>query len=364
MTTPVDLGRAPASDDERLLFAHLYETLITIDCEGRPRAALAASWRGDEDGAHWTFTLRPNARLGNEPLTAAAVLAAWGDAATMLDPAAISAEGDDRIVLAYATRGHSLPVTLAAPALAVRRPAAGGGWPEGTVPAETAREDGRDVVTIRPAHGRERRFILAPGADGRDLVDRGVDVLRTEDPQVIEYAARRAELTALPLPWTTVYVAQLTGWRGPNLIGERVALARDAVRVDARAATEAYWFQQAGVCGEPARRDGEGAGDSEIVAYPAEDRTAELLAERLMVLSTRPLTAAGVPARLFASRVAAGVDAVSLVPVPIRSFTPCDVMASVRWSRVVPLVETRAHLVMRLGVASVITDWVGTPRIR
>src|SRR5439155_19885395 len=35
----------PTNDSERLLFRQLYETLVRVDCEGRVRPGLAASWR-------------------------------------------------------------------------------------------------------------------------------------------------------------------------------------------------------------------------------------------------------------------------------------------------------------------------------
>src|SRR5436309_12674553 len=47
----------PTNDSERVLFRQLYETLVRVDCEGRARPGLAASWRLDTSGA-WIVTLR------------------------------------------------------------------------------------------------------------------------------------------------------------------------------------------------------------------------------------------------------------------------------------------------------------------
>src|SRR5262245_19057139 len=38
-------ARNPSNASERLLFRQLYETLVRIDCQGRVRPGLAASWR-------------------------------------------------------------------------------------------------------------------------------------------------------------------------------------------------------------------------------------------------------------------------------------------------------------------------------
>ena len=46
VTDPVDPGHAPLprNDAERLVFGQLYESLIRVDCQGRPLAGLAATW--------------------------------------------------------------------------------------------------------------------------------------------------------------------------------------------------------------------------------------------------------------------------------------------------------------------------------
>ena len=67
LTDPIDPKHAPrpTNESERLLFRQLYETLVTVDCLGRVRPALAASWRLDADGRTWILALRENARFAD-----------------------------------------------------------------------------------------------------------------------------------------------------------------------------------------------------------------------------------------------------------------------------------------------------------
>ena len=53
----VDLAVAPVprTASERLLFRQLYETLVTIDCDGRVQPGLAVSWSTEQDGRVWRF---------------------------------------------------------------------------------------------------------------------------------------------------------------------------------------------------------------------------------------------------------------------------------------------------------------------
>ncbi len=53
----------PRNDAERLLFRHLYETLIRVDCQGRVYPGLAASWSTADRGRSWRFVLRGDARF-------------------------------------------------------------------------------------------------------------------------------------------------------------------------------------------------------------------------------------------------------------------------------------------------------------
>src|ERR1051326_2190661 len=85
-------------------------------------------------------------------------------------------------------------------------------------------------IVIRPAD---------PGAQPRDLIDRGADVVITADPPALEYARQRGGLRLVPLTWAVTYIlvvppdAPLPVTPTPEL---RAELARDAVRAEARPA--------------------------------------------------------------------------------------------------------------------------------
>ena len=64
----------PSNESERLLFRQLYETLVRVDCHGRVRPGLAASWQIDPNGRTWIVTVGENARFSDgAPITPADV---------------------------------------------------------------------------------------------------------------------------------------------------------------------------------------------------------------------------------------------------------------------------------------------------
>src|SRR6185312_8630230 len=97
---------------------------------------------------------------------------------------------------------------------------------------------------VPPTSPRRTSVLPQPDSgDLRDAIDRGVDLVQTSDPDVIEYASRRSGLTTVPLPWNRAYLLLLpsrsagVGTAIPSDTASlRAALARDAVRADARAA--------------------------------------------------------------------------------------------------------------------------------
>ncbi len=60
LTDPVlpDHAPVPRNRSERVVFAHLYETLVNVTCDGRLVAGLATNWTCTEDSTTWVFTLR------------------------------------------------------------------------------------------------------------------------------------------------------------------------------------------------------------------------------------------------------------------------------------------------------------------
>ncbi|HEU5322416.1 MAG TPA: ABC transporter substrate-binding protein, partial [Methylomirabilota bacterium] len=250
----------PQSDAEHFVFRALYETLLRVDCTGRPLPALAQAWTPEDGGRRWTFVLRQDARFWDgEPVTAHDVVAAWtahdtlGALAPWDGPVAQAAQVMSDRVLAVRLRRPSAtaPLALAHPGLAVTKRAPGLGWPIGTGRYWVS---GSADVILAPAFGDRLpplRLRALAGGDARDALDDGADLLVTDDPAVLAYAATRSDLEAAPLPWDRVYVmAQVPGRSsaGDAFPSDAGALGRDAVRVEARAPDGPAWWASGSSC--------------------------------------------------------------------------------------------------------------------
>jgi hypothetical protein len=206
----------------------------------------------------------------------------------------------------------------------------------------------------------------------------------------------------------------------------RSALARDAVRADARASEGSYWWSDAASCpalptGQEAgqgvgRRKGEGIGQSAgqragqavglrgraaaRIAYRRDEPTARALAERLVALAGigpggardtslavlapalaragARATAVGLAPDEFESALRAGSELAFIVSLPRRSLAPCGaigrLIVSAPWlaadspprdlaSAMVPLVDTRLQAVVRRDRLGLGVAWDGTVTI-
>ncbi len=337
---PVAAAHAPLprSEGERLVFGQLYESLIRLDCQGRPLPGLAKSW-DQVSGDRWAFTLRDNARFWDgAPVTARDVLASW----RVRDPAL--AQG------AVVTDDHTLTVPAAGnpfqrfadQVLAVTKAAPGGGgaWPIGTGDYWVTSGDPDALVAQPMRSGRPAlKIVTAPASASRDALDAGADLLVTDDPATLEYARTLAGYTDLPLDWSRTYVLLAPG-RDKALAGElRLETLQEAVRRDARPAEWSgnghYWFSDLSSCGLLPVRDTLGAaGRRRRIVYNQSDRSAADVAARLVGLGAlgRGAVAAGVPPAAFESSVE-------------------------------PLLDVRAHAIVRRGVPRMALDWDGTLRL-
>jgi len=223
-------------------------------------------------------------------------------------------------------------------------------------------------------------FRAAGNPDPRDILDGAVDVLVTREAGVVRYAAGRGDWRVVPLPWDRVYVlaspVRIRSGTGTQLDSAvQAALARDAVRDDARAPEPGrpWWampcdseaLEPAGGIARPAparsstliaSADDQVASDlvARLVAR-ADDELADLLGEQGDAVRGAILTWTD-----YAARLAAG-DAVGfVVPLPARPLDRCraaaDLRAAAPWLVVAgtaaadvlaPLVETRGHLLLR-----------------
>jgi len=385
LLAPVDARHAPipTSDAERLVFRQLYEGLVRIDCEGAPRPGLATAWRASGDTL-WTFELRPGARFWDgTPVDGSMAWDEWRPS-TAVREVRSSAPRTITVVL-------DAPRSIAAfadPAWAVVKRIPESPWPLGTgaVWVRGWEWNGHDSLLLAgptptaPPHTPVLAFRLAHGADPRDLLDGRVEVLATRDAGVRHYAAARPEWQVLPLAWDRLY-ALVSPVRSDATVttqldsDSRAALARDAVRAEARPFAGSRWWADS-TCGLPGPA-ALGAPaivvDRGRVAFPATDPVAADLAGRLVAradaeLSTllgsppmRRLRATPLVPPADSTQLAAGAALVFVLTLPTSPLDPCRAIvklaASAPWLRdtsgaipaaaVAPLVETRGYLLLR-----------------
>lgn len=311
LTHAVDPENAPVprNPGEDFVFGSLYEPLIRMDCTGKVIPGLAAGWAEEDGGRRWTFTLREGARFWNgEPVTARDVARGWQqeegrgrDPWGSVRPLAVEVLDDRRLRVTLSRPWSHPPPVLTTAELAVTRPTNGTTWPRaGTGPYRPADPstrvgagagDGGDLLLERvspdptsnlPAGIRIR---IDPGADPRDLLDAGVDLLFTGDPETLEYADLRPGLSTRALPWSRRYLlvlaASLPAGDAASAppAGFLEGLARDVAQEEARPASGAGCLMDPW----PASRS---AGGGSRLGYPGSDRTARALAERLVALAT------------------------------------------------------------------------------
>ncbi len=418
----------PANYSEAVLFRHLYETLVRLDCEGRVQPALAGSWRAEEGGRVWRFEMRRDARFWDGlPLTAADVLAAWSgaDAGATLAAAGIDSvrvESDRVLDVHLAQAQSTAPGVLARPELAVALETPRTPWRLGsgpyrigsisTGPPETValalvpvatESDAAPVLTFRSAVGR----------DARDQLEEGIDLVVTSDPAVIDYGAERSGYKTLPLPWDRAYLllstTRVRELRTGEDWGERLAdalpseltsaLARDAVRGDARGHRPPGWWHEAASCRSADARFGlplvpaaayRTSGTPRIV-YRESDVVARDLAERIVALAsagpTSPsaralamvvprlfdggrLLAVGLGEQDFEATLRVGDDFAYVLGTPRRAFDRCHELSELsrraEWlaagqidlaRAVIPLVDTRRYIIARPERLALSLDW-------
>ena len=400
LSEPIDPRHAPrpANEGERLLFRQVYETLVAVDCLGRIRPALAASWRLDADERKWMVTLRENARFADgSPVTADDVRASLsGDSdRNQLHPVESIITIDDR-TLAIALRHGRLDAdaarVLAHPDLAISKPVADSAWPLGTRSAQVAppvdeKQPRPSTFTITRDGLPPLRFIVT-SRDARDLLDAGVDLVLTRDPAALDYARTLPQFQTMPLAWQRTHVLLTPDRpRGSAMLTAeaRQVLADDAVRGEARGAREPFWWQTAGCDVLPSPPRGRTSPAPRIV-YGAGDPASRDLSERFValvraggsaattgldaLLPDRPARtyerAVGMSGPALAQALRLGADAGYVVSIDTRPLDPCR---DLRWllgvapwldpDAIVPLIETRLQAVVRRGRSGVAAEWDG-----
>jgi len=387
LTEPVSPTHAPrpANESERLLFRQLYETLIRADCQGRATPGLAASWRlknSGPDGNTWIVNLRPDARFSDStPLTAADVASSWMTGAGELRPEVLRlvqsiVVADDRTLeIALQSRRTDAILALAHTDLAVSKTVPGSQWPLGSRPAriDTTEQSSASVITLIRPDATAVRFLVAPGRDTRDVLDQGVDLLLTRDPRTLEYAATLPQFQTAALPWqrTHVLITPSRVRTTPSVSAEdRKALARDAVRGEARGAESPFWWESVSDCDSaassaPAQLPNGSPPILGRVVYDADDSAARDLAERFVGIGAYP-RAGGLAADTLVQALKLGNESGYIVSLDRRPLDPCrevqTLLNNARWidlASIVPLVDTRLQVIVRRGRSSLISEWDG-----
>jgi hypothetical protein len=404
LTDRIDLSNAlhPSNTSERLFFGQIYETLVHVDCMGRVRPGLAASWRLDERSRRfWIVTLRENARFSDgTPVTAADVRAGWtrdGLGNEFRTHVGRLVQGvdvlDDRtLVVLLSSRRYDVPAALAHPDLAVAKQVAGSSLPLGTrssrlePPSNATRGLDLSELTVSRDHLPPLRFLVAPG-DPRDLLDAGADLLVTRHQATLDYAATLPHFQRLPLPWQRTRILLIPGRspQAPPLSEDaRQALADDAVRGEARGAHGPFWWEADG-CSIP-RAESAPQPPAPRIVYDADDGAARDLAERFVglarasspaatafldaVLPDRPRRtfqrASGLTGKDLANARWLGADAGYILSVESRPLDPCHellaLMDTVPWltpGTIIPLVDTRVQAVVRRGKSGGASEFDG-----
>jgi hypothetical protein len=341
----------PRNDAERLVFRHLYERPVRIDCDGHAHAELAERWEEEDDGRRWTFRLREDAQFWDGvPVTAQDVVFGKGGVGYTL------AAPENRVVaVTFANAQDDLPPLLGDPSLSVTKPAPDSSWPIGTGDywATSATTTAKEIRT-RTSRGDTLVFKYA--SDARDLLDAGVDLLVTRDRALRDYAATLEDRAVIPLPWDRTYV-YVTAEAGSTRFGG----LEQSVRADARRAEGGFWWLDLRACAMVQGISPPASSGQKRIVYTRTDPTARELAGRLAALTHAVAT--GRSPDDFTVALLAGREWGYVVALPRR--TP-DVCRSAKallpsWSATfTALVDTRATAIARRDVAPWVVDNDGT----
>lgn len=335
------------SDARRAWLATSRLAPLRLDCEGHPSPGLATAWSRDSSGRFWTLELDPRTPADSVTRwTPSTLVAAW-----RADPPASAA-------LRWAGVTSLVP-------LDDRRLVAGLTAPSTDVPRVFA--DRTLGVPRTPAVGLTPA--LPPSGDLRDAIDGSVDLIHAADPALLEYARLRPGRTTLALPWNRTYVLLVpvasTGVAAAipaDTAGFLAALAREAVRAEARPAEGPFWWEERGGCPMwPVAQSPRSA--SVAIAYLAGDGVARDLAERIVALADAGLTTRGLPADSLAVALRLGSARGFVLGLPRHAPVPCR--ESGQWqprASVLPLVDTRPHAVLRRGAPALVLEWDGAVR--
>ncbi len=389
ISRPANPGAGLLNDDARLVHRQMYESLVTVDCQGMLSAGLASIWESHQGGREWRFMLRPGAVYWDDvPVSIMDVIDSWernwSTVESLLPPGdyfnVADAIANDGVVVRLEQPDSMFPFYVAGAEFAVTRPGAvATDWPIGTGPyrpAHEARLNDGSLLLHSPVMLRPTLFFKPVGIiDTRDVLDAGFDVVLGRGRDAVDYVRRRGDYVDFPLGWNLMYalVVQQSRFGPPddtqddrvNLV--RTEIARDAVRADARPSRCTVFKGSA-----PPTTEGNASGDQ--IAHDVSNTTARSIAERLLAVTNDPVTANAmglvgvsrvVPVEKddLVARVTSG-DVVAAI-VPYRSVANCHTAMEV-WKRyngllIMPLIDTRSHLFTKDGKVRATVGGDGIP---
>jgi len=415
----------PTTEAERIVFAGCYETLTSVTCGGELTTGLAVSWRSHEDGRRWRLHLREGAVFWDgTPVTSREVIDAWNHNLTTTRHQAspcpglwleasgrgIVARGPLELEIRLAEPQQDLPRMLAHPALAVVLRRDGWLWPVGTGPCRLAADTDLPLPDLvitpnlhhpSPPRWRSLTVRVLAGADPRDLLAPGVDLAVVRDRHALDYYEEVQDVRQAALPWNQMYVLMVSP-RLPRPLTDATGLAAaEATLADARQASDLVFRRCRSHAGcpqlhgptvsvfappidpDPAlaaltqRRLYHRAGDADAAALAARV-TAGLLPDlRTTAASAVNLARAlqddeggayivrqdacySSPCLTLAALLAHAHWLQAILPADLDD--PCEASRLLGLSGlVIPLVETRAHLVWRGPLAGLKLAHDGTP---
>lgn len=331
------LAPLPHNPAERMVFAHLYETLVTVDCEGKLKPGLATNWSCTEDSTLWVFTLRRDARFWDgSRITSEDVRNAWaanqnrprrGDQTplwTWFNARAktITLVDVNQLAIRLPEPQARFPYLLATPATAVSVRRDGWTWPVGSGPARLRASTPAPLPDLecRPNQHHPQNpiwksltFRVMPDTDSRDLVSTDIDLALTSNLDAVRFYQEMPGFQTAALPWNRLYLLACppeknsVGIESWDSIVKQLKPAADLSRVSAR--TWEYLIFPAGgrvTCPQlsgpvavqrSARREwnlGQLELDASTIVYPRHDLAARELAQRLAALGSSNLRVAAV----------------------------------------------------------------------
>lgn len=318
----------PHNPAERVVFANLYETLVTVDCQGEVQPGLADQWSCTEDSTVWVFSIREGAVFWDGTrVTAPDIKTAWATSQdcpstdanaspwSWFQPKSRSVDAVDnrRLAIHLPEPQARFPMLLAHPAtaVAVRRP--GWTWPVGTGPCRLSASTPEPLPELRcrpnthhprPPVWKHLVFHVLPQRDRRDLAATDTDLLLLRNQDERRFFADVPGFRTVPLPWDRLVLLvcppeqnapDSRRWSDP--VGQ-LDVAGGLTDVDARPWPDLVFPAGAdGPCPQltgpvaaqrAARRDWHLAAkhlDGDVLAYPTDDPAARELAHRLSALA-------------------------------------------------------------------------------